>query len=49
MGYPVERCPLRLLPQVSDEIASEIRRPEVCTAFRKQMNEMIKALNRSVA
>lgn len=49
MGYSVERCPLRLLPHLTDEIAPEIRRLEVSTAFRKQMNELINALNRSVA
>ena len=49
MGYSAERCPLRLLPHLADEIALEIRRPEVSTAFRKQVNELVNALNRSVA
>jgi DNA-binding Lrp family transcriptional regulator len=49
MGYSVERCPLRLLSHLADEIALEIRRPEVSTAFRRQVNELINTLNRSVA
>jgi len=48
MGFSVERCPLRLLPRLTDEISPEIRRHEVSTAFKKQMNELINTLNRSV-
>ncbi|MCU0540034.1 MAG: hypothetical protein MUF46_09150 [Desulfobacterales bacterium] len=46
MGQAIESFPLLMLPELIENIALEIRRPAASLAFKQQMIELIKALNR---
>jgi hypothetical protein len=45
MGHTVEGFPLLMLPELVENIAQEIRRPEASLAFKQQMIELIKTLH----
>jgi hypothetical protein len=46
LGHSIDEFPIHLLPELVEDIAQEIRRPEVSLAFKRQMIEVIRALNR---
>lgn len=46
LGHSAEKFPLQRLPELVETIAREIQRPDVSLAFKRQMIELIKILNR---
>jgi|APFre7841882724_1041349.scaffolds.fasta_scaffold87669_2 DNA-binding Lrp family transcriptional regulator len=46
LGHSIEKFPIHLLPELVETIAREIQRPDNSLAFKRQMIELIKTLNR---
>ncbi|MBI5580341.1 MAG: hypothetical protein HY895_14405 [Deltaproteobacteria bacterium] len=46
MGHSIAKFPLHLLPELVENIAQEIRRPDISLSFKRQMIELIQTLNR---
>jgi hypothetical protein len=46
LGHSIEEFPIHLLPELVEDIAQEIRRPEISLSFKRQMIELIRTLNR---
>jgi hypothetical protein len=46
LGHSIEKFPLHLLPELVENIGQEIRRPDISLSFKRQMIELIQALNR---
>jgi predicted transcriptional regulator len=46
LGHSIEEFPIHLLPELVEDVAQEIRRPEVSLSFKRQMIGLIRTLNR---